>query len=367
MKIGLLVPEFPPQTIGGGGAVFEALAAAFREEQHEVVVVTSRIMVGDNTLGVLRLPEFPAPAPAFRTYMPPSGPGMSVAIAALRRCDVVNAHGYGFALVDLVALGIDPNRIVFTLHGFPYTAPRSGIWLRSAYGAYDRLLGARLLRRARNVTAVSAHVAQQACERGREDVIVINNGIALEPCADVVRATDLTILCVGRLEPLKGWRTVLDATAILMSRFPAVSVRFVGGDNGDGAALRLRASDLGIASRVAFLGAMDRSALAAEYGRASVLVSASLTEAFPAVPLEAMLCGLPCVLSDIPGNHEAAGDAALYYPPGDAARLAQALERLFEKEDLRSQLVAAGTANVRTRDWRSVGRRYLDVFTGSTR
>lgn len=48
-------------------------------------------------------------------------------------------------------------------------------------------------------------------------------------------------------------------------------------------------------------------------------------EGFGLPALEALACGLPCLLSDTPGHREIAGDAAAYFPDGDPEALAAAL------------------------------------------
>lgn len=55
-------------------------------------------------------------------------------------------------------------------------------------------------------------------------------------------------------------------------------------------------------------------------------------EGFGLPVLEALACGLPCVLSDTPGHREIAGDAAIYFPDGDPEGLAAALPRLAMPE-----------------------------------
>ncbi len=55
-------------------------------------------------------------------------------------------------------------------------------------------------------------------------------------------------------------------------------------------------------------------------------------EGFGLPTLEALACGLPCLLSDTPGNREIAGEAAWYFPDGDAERLAVGLPLLTTPE-----------------------------------
>jgi glycosyltransferase involved in cell wall biosynthesis len=48
--------------------------------------------------------------------------------------------------------------------------------------------------------------------------------------------------------------------------------------------------------------------------------------------LEALVSGLPSLLSDTPTHHEIAGDAAWYFPDGDPEGLAAALPQLLSTE-----------------------------------
>jgi glycosyltransferase involved in cell wall biosynthesis len=72
------------------------------------------------------------------------------------------------------------------------------------------------------------------------------------------------------------------------------------------------------------------------------MISTSRIEAFPRVVQEAMFFELPMIVAPVYGILEQVSDeiSALFFPPGDATRLAQQIERLFSSSALRERLAA---------------------------
>ena len=115
---------------------------------------------------------------------------------------------------------------------------------------------------------------------------------------------DRILLFVGRIEPLKGVDILLGAAAQLEGDSDCF-VLVVGGDStdrqGEVAHLRGLASELGIAERVNFMGAVDHERLPLFYSAADICVMPSFYESFGLVALEAMACGTPVVASRVGG------------------------------------------------------------------
>ncbi len=118
------------------------------------------------------------------------------------------------------------------------------------------------------------------------------------------------VLFAGRLEPLKGPDTLLDAFAAMVKRDDVqepVQLLFVGDVSSDGAQvdqrgeLEARRLTLGLADRVCFLGAQPQDRLALLYCLADVVVVPSHTESFGLVALEAQACGTPVVAASVGG------------------------------------------------------------------
>jgi glycosyltransferase involved in cell wall biosynthesis len=105
-------------------------------------------------------------------------------------------------------------------------------------------------------------------------------------------------------------------------------------------AFRRRASERGLEGRVRFLGGLPESGVEGVLRGADLLVLPSFIEGMPYVILEAMACSLPVVATTVDGIPEAAphGEAGLLVPPGDAAALRAAIQRLLEDAPFRREL-----------------------------
>jgi len=86
------------------------------------------------------------------------------------------------------------------------------------------------------------------------------------------------------------------------------------------------------------------------FSHAKAFVFPSYTEGFGLPPLEAMQCGCPTIVSDIPAHRWVMGDASLYCDPYDADALADAMAKLIHQEGagaLREELAAKGLERVK--------------------
>jgi len=94
--------------------------------------------------------------------------------------------------------------------------------------------------------------------------------------------------------------------------------------------LQARATTLGVADYVRFIGTIDESDLPALLRAADAYISASEVDGTSVTLLQAMACGTPVVVSDTPGNTAwvKPGETGLTFATGDSADLAHQLEAL---------------------------------------
>jgi glycosyltransferase involved in cell wall biosynthesis len=126
------------------------------------------------------------------------------------------------------------------------------------------------------------------------------------------------------------------------------------------AALRLRGDDLVLLSLGdAGVGYVADDELAALYRGAEVFAYPSRFEGFGIPIIEAMACGVPCVVSSHPSLDEACGDAAVRADPESPESFGEAIGRALAE---REQLVTRGLAHSARFDWLDTGRIHLRSY-----
>jgi glycosyltransferase involved in cell wall biosynthesis len=141
------------------------------------------------------------------------------------------------------------------------------------------------------------------------------------------------ILCVASLEVKKDHQTLLRAASLV----PNVVVALAG-DGPMLKQLRALADELGIASRVQFLG--RRFDVPQLLKAADIYVQPSRWEGFGIAALEAMAAGLPTIVTNAPGLAQRVGNTGLLFPAGVAQELARCIETLLGDSQLRRRLAS---------------------------
>lgn len=186
--------------------------------------------------------------------------------------------------------------------------------------------------------------------------------------ADLGRtADDLLVLCVGRMQYVKGTDVAIDALAALRSDDPALAARVrlvvLGGASGgvDAAAFAELARDMGIADLVEFLPPVPPHELARWYRAADLVVVPSRSESFGFVAAEAQAAGVPVLATAVGGLPHVveAGRTGLLVEGTDPHVWAQALAALLRDPAQRARMGAAAHAHAAVFDWTTCVDRVL--------
>jgi glycosyltransferase involved in cell wall biosynthesis len=214
-------------------------------------------------------------------------------------------------------------------------------WFERKFAVWYGALLPRLIRKVRAIITVSNFSRERIVRLtgvNPERVHVIANGVEprFRPAdPETVRQirvkfglTDPYILFVGSLEPRKNLRILLEAWRL--GSFTGATLAVVGASGH----LFPKVEFDSIPEGVRLLGSVEDDVLPALYSGAKGFVYPSIYEGFGLPPLEAMACGCPVAVSDIPAHREVCGSVATYFDPFNPEELSNRLEWLLRLDGL---------------------------------
>ncbi|NBX85945.1 MAG: glycosyltransferase, partial [Proteobacteria bacterium] len=166
------------------------------------------------------------------------------------------------------------------------------------------------------------------------------------------------VMAVGDFYAQKDYPLIVRAFAVLRERRPASRLLIVGRavDGGVRDEVLKLVRELKIADAVTMTGAVPHATLMKTLAKAAVYVNASKAECFNLPVLEALACGVPCVLPEVDFQREVAGEAGVFVPVskgGDvAAAFAVALFGVLENPVIAESLRKRGLARAAEFSWR---------------
>jgi glycosyltransferase involved in cell wall biosynthesis len=242
-----------------------------------------------------------------------------------------------------------------------------------------RSMARRACRRATRIIAVSKHVSSFLTTRWSIDpakVAVVYHGLGGSDVAPV-RANTLQgiggrfLFTAGSIRPARGLIDLIDAMEPVRKSAGDVVAVIAGGIDGGmerhAAGLSRHAAKLGIADRIVMAGKLNAGEMRWCYEQAAAFVMTSRAEACPNIALEAMSHGCACISVDRPPMPEFFENTALYYRPGDAAQLADAIAVLLQHPDRARQLRTAAVARAAHFDWDTTAQRTVAELQAALR
>ncbi len=324
----------------GAERICLALCEELQRRGHRVTLLCKP---NGNMPEIARAAGVDARTPAISGKLNLLAPRRIAAVAREVKADIIHTH--------LSTAGLWGS-LAGRLAGIPTVAHVHAMNSKGCYQFADRIVTCSI--------GVKQHLLAQGIRE--QTVRVAYNGIDLRrfeglPDRDAVRASlgippeAPVIVCVAHLSAKKGQEFLIRAVALLKDRWPELHCLLVGeGDMGE--QLQRLAAELGVGPQVHLLG--FRPDATAVVNAADVAALPSIAkEGLGLVLVEAALLEKPTVASNAPGIDEALQDgiSGLLVPPGDPARLTEALDRLLGDAELRRCMGKAGR------------QRALEVFT----
>lgn len=107
---------------------------------------------------------------------------------------------------------------------------------------------------------------------------------------------------------------------------------------------------------------LDLNELELLYNSAEALAYCSLYEGFGLPILDAFLCGLPVITSDISSMPEIGGDAAVYVNPLNVENIKENIKKVIDDKELRKEMKEKGLKRVKQFSWKKAAEETYSVY-----
>ncbi len=322
MKILMLTWEYPPRIVGGIARVVHDLSKRLIKDGHEVTVVTYKdgdvpYYENDKGVEVYRVDNYMIHPNNFIDWILQLNFNMIAKATEIinkeGKFDVIHAHDWLVGNVAKVLKNAFDIPLVSTIHATE-AGRNSGIHDETQRYINDTewLLTYESTEVIVNSNYMKGHV-QGLFGLPFDKINVIPNGINVNNFTGIDRDYDFRrqyamdnekiILYVGRLVYEKGVQHLISAMPKILANYHDAKL-VIAGKGGMLDELRAQAFNMGIADKVYFTGYLNSKQVQKMYKCADVAVFPSTYEPFGIVALEAMLAGVPTVVSDIGGLNE---------------------------------------------------------------
>lgn len=241
---------------------------------------------------------------------------------------------------------------------YPGWKGRFGWWLESR-------LAPRLYRGCRYVT-VSGSSKAELLELGvdAEMIDIVHNGTDQAPLRQRARATEPTVVCVGRLVPHKRIEHAIDAIGAARAVLPTARLVVVGSGWWE-SELRTYAQDHGLADAVEFRGHVSEADKHAAYDEAWLLALPSLKEGWGLVVGEAAAHGVPAVAyRSAGGPTESVHEGQSGILVDDHAEFCAVVTSLLQDDAARGRLSVGAVTSADRFTWGATVRSFDRVLNG---
>lgn len=226
----------------------------------------------------------------------------------------------------------------------------------------------KILKSADRILTVSNFMAKEIKNISEKDAQVIPNGFVSSKFSVLdkvscrkelgLNISDRVVVSVGHIEPIKGYKYLVEASRELVAKCPNLKVILIG--NGpDKLKLEALVESYRLKDNYIFTGNVPNDKISTYLNAADLFVLPSLGEGNPTVMFESLACGLPFIGARVGGIPEIINDeCGIVVEPKDINGLSKAilngLEKKWNKEGIRTYAMQF--------EWRNITKRILEVY-----
>ncbi|MBI4721420.1 MAG: glycosyltransferase family 4 protein [Candidatus Stahlbacteria bacterium] len=270
--------------------------------------------------------------------------------------DIVHTHSSKAGFIGRISAKMaGAPCIIYTPHGHIFYG-YFGYWLTQVFILLERV-SALITDKIIALTGAEARDYEKFKVAPKEKLLTIHSGIEIKKFESKVNRmakrkeigipeSNLVVICVARLVPIKGHKYLIDAAnSVLSSRVRCTSSEVTFLFAGDGplkAELKYQVERLGLTQKILFLG--ERKDVAELLALSDIFAISSINEGMCRAIIEAMAAGLPVVATDVCGiaNVVVNGKTGILVPPKSSEALEKAISLLINTPITRHSMGSAG-------------------------
>ena len=356
LKIVIVVFSFPPNWVGGTEIATYNIAKHLSENCHDVHVITSLDKGMQEVSSEFGFKVHRLSYNKINRFLKVIQFWYKIFFRIYRiKPDIVHIQAVGNGMPAFFA------KLVFKV---PYVVWGQGNDVYLSW-PFKKAISKIVLSNADFVIALTDHMKEKMQEICMRPVKVISNGIDIKKFhSDKKRESisELTIMFVGRLDPIKGVKYLIQAMSIVKN-YQNIKLIVIG-DGEEKKELKELVSMLNLSDCVYFTGLIDNEKIPEYMSQADIFVLPSLSEGFPVASLEAMASGLPIVATNVGGLPDIIEDGVNGYlvEPRNPVQLAEKITLLLKDNDLRLNISKANREKAKKYDWSYVVGQLEDVY-----
>jgi len=305
----------------------------------------------------------------------------------MKNFDIIHLHGHRHFLSFVIYLFARKYQIPYVIqtHGdLPYAYQESGdvtnFFKRPLKILIDFLFGKKILKNAAKCIALTKIESDQYSRMGvpENKIVIIPNGIDISEYEMLpergrfrkkygIGSEEKVILYLGRLHERKGIDFLINGFLKFQLQYKNTKLVIAGPDDGFQDILIKQVKKLKIGDITIFTGPLSETEKLEAFVDASVLVYPGILEIFGLVPLEALLCETPVIVSDDCGCGEIIKDAMCGYSIryNDVVGLSKMIRYVLEHPEANTKMTRAGRQYIKERlTWENVVNQVEDMYIG---
>ena len=275
--------------------------------------------------------------------------------------------------------------LVVTLHDIIYMESSyfkimrgTGTLYQKFGNAYRKLFVPRIVKKSNKIITVShfekKRIGQFFGMANDNRLVAVYNGVSehfkpvtqtevLQRVKVKYHLPDRFFFFLGNTDPKKNTKGTLKAFSDFLKKSGNdIQLVMLDYDRQELEALLIEIDDKDLINRIILTGYVVNTDLPAIYSQCEIFLYPSLRESFGIPMLEAMACGVPVITSNTSSMPEVAGDAAILIDPFKPDQITDAMLRIIDDKDLKSDLIKKGLIRAASFSWKAMAQNVLEIY-----